>query len=216
MVRLHAGRRARGQVIDVDGKPRADVDVEFIANRFELAHTFANLGASLKVKTHADGRFLSPPLPHSCVHIFIRVPERAKAERSFQLEPGEGSYEVPAIKLVADTPYEIKVTNQLGEPVGGVTLTGLYGLEDPVSDASGVIRIRGYVKMPSVLYRLRANGYPQMELIIKDRVTNVSLKKPTHLEGTLVDAETGKPVPVRSVGICQLRKERDGTLKPFG
>jgi RNA polymerase sigma factor (sigma-70 family) len=216
MVRLHPGRRARGQVLDVDGAAKADVEVEFIANRYELGHTFTNLGASVRVKTDAQGRFVSPPLPVSCVHIFIRVPERATVERSFSLAPGEGFCEVPAIKLVADTPYEIKVTNQSGEPVPGVTLTGLYGLREPTSDASGVIRVRGYVKMPSVLYRLQAKGYPQMELLIQDRVTNVTLKKPTHLTGTLVDAETGKPVPVRSVGICQLRQERDGSLKPFG
>jgi len=214
VIPLKPGRRITGQLLDADGKPRSSTIIDIIPNKFELAHTFNKISEPIRIETDGNGRYTSPPLPMSCLDLMIRVPERLLVQESIQLAPGDKAYE-KNIKLQSDAPQELKILNDKGEPIAGATVSGLYGLEAPVSDKNGIIVIRGYSAMPSVLYKVNAPGYPQSELLIREQKTTVTLKKPTYLHGTVVDVDTNEPIPLMGIGICQLREEK-GKLQPFG
>jgi hypothetical protein len=211
---LTRGQRVRGQLIDVDGKPRAGITVEICLNRHVLGHTILELGEPYRLTTDAQGRFESPPLPFTAGWIVARIPNRVQVGQNLELSPGKARD--IQVRLKPDKPIVVQVETEDGKPIAGARLSGLWGYDDLVSNKQGRIVLCGMDSLPPAWFRLQADGYPQNDVRLKDFETKIVLKKPAYLCGTAIDADTGKPVKLTGITICRLRKLKDGRLAPFG
>lgn len=211
---LPRGQRVRGQLIDLDGKPRAGAPVEVHLSRHYMGHTTLELGEPYRLTTDADGRFESPPVPVTTGTIVARIPGRVAVQEALDLKPGKD--QDVRVTLKRDKPIVVRVETEAGKPIVGARLGGVWGYDKLESDKRGVIELRGMDELPRVLFRLTVEGYPQSELILTQFDTKVVLKKPAYLSGKAIDAESGEPVRVTQIVICQLRKKADGTIEPFG
>jgi len=211
---LARGQRVRGVLLDVDGKPRAGATVEVFLQRYTLGHSWLEIGEPYRIPTDAQGKFESPPLPIGGGHIVVRVPERVFLQEPLQLRPGKD--EKVTLQLRPDKPFVVHVVTEEGQAVAGARLLGFWLHEDLISDAQGRIQLRGLDRAPPVLLRLQAEGYPQQEVIVHQEHTRIVLQKPVYLYGKIVDADTGAPVKLSRIVICQLRRTSEGKLEPFG
>jgi RNA polymerase sigma factor (sigma-70 family) len=211
---LAPGQRIRGQLIDVDGKPRAGVAVEVCLHRYVLGHTIQELGEPYRLTTDAQGRFESPPLPSTSASIVARIPDRVHVHEHVQLCPGKD--QDVRVKLKPDKPIVVRVETEDGKPVAGARLCGMWGYNDLISDEQGRIVLRGMDNLPPAPLQLQAEGYPRNDVRLERFENKIVLKKPAYLCGTAVDADTGAPVKLTGISICRLRKLRDGRIEPFG
>jgi RNA polymerase sigma factor (sigma-70 family) len=213
-IALTRGQRVRGQLIDIDGKPRAGTMVEIQLSRHYLGHTTLDLGEPYCLTTDAEGRFESPPLPLATGTIFARIPERVNVHENLELKPGKD--QDIRVTLKRDKPIVIRVETEDGKPIVGARLGGVWKYDNLVSDAKGIIEMRGMESLPQVLFRLNAEDYPQVDVVLDKFDTKIVLKKPAYLCGKAIDADTGEPVQISQIVICQLRKKSDGKIEPFG
>jgi hypothetical protein len=213
-ITLAQGQRVRGQLLDVDGKPKAGATIEVLLHRYTLGHTFAEIGEPYRVSTDAQGKFESPPLPICGGYLVARVPERVIIQEDLKLRPGKDQ-EV-TLQLRPDKPFVVHVVTENGNPIAGARLAGFWLHDNLVSDAQGRIEIRGLDRAPRVLMRMQVEGYPEHEVTVQNENTQVVLKKPVYLSGKAIDADTGEAVKLSRIVICQLRRTSGGKLEPFG
>lgn len=211
---LTRGQRVRGQLLDVDGRPKAGTTIEVMLHRYTLGHTMTHIGEPYRIPTDEQGKFESPPLPICGGYIVVRAPECVTISEALNLRPGKD--QELTLRLRPDKPFVVQVVTEDGHPVAGARLVRFWLHNNLVSDAQGRIEIRGLDKPPGVLLGLQTKGYPEHELIIVNESTKVVLKKPVYLCGKAVDADTGAPVKLSRIVICQLRRTSEGKLEPFG
>jgi hypothetical protein len=213
-ITLAQGQRVRGQLLDVDGKPKAGATIEVLLHRYTLGHTMTEIGEPYRVATDAQGKFESPPLPIGSGYLVARVPERVLITEALKLRPGTDQ-EV-TLQLRPDKPFVVHVVTENGNPIAGARLVGFWLHDNLVSDAQGRIELRGLDRAPGVLLRLQVEGYPEHQVVVNNENTQVVLKKPPYLSGKAIDADTGEPVKLSQIVICQLRRTSEGKLEPFG
>jgi hypothetical protein len=213
-VTLSRGQRVRGQLLDVDGRPKAGATIEVMLHRHTLGHTMTQIGEPYRIATDKHGRFESPPLPICGGNIVARAPQCVTITEQLNVQPGKDQ-EV-TLRLRPDKPFFVHVATEDDHPIAGARLVRFWLHDNLVSDAHGRIEIRGLDRPPGVLLRLHAKGYPEKEFIVVNETTKVVLKKPVYLCGRAIDADTGAPVKLSHIVICQLRRTSEGKLEPFG
>lgn len=212
-VRLAKGRRLTGAVIDHDGKPLARSKVAVVLSRNYMGHTTINLSLPLEVETDSGGRYETPPLPVCEAMVRVSVPGREIGYVVERVTPGPVK-ELKAIRLKKDVPVVFTVRDQDGKPVEGAELRGLWVTAK--SDKDGQLVVRGVGDPPpAVAGRVSKEGYAEDVAALnakgeKDRT--VVLKKAGHIVGTAVDADTGKPVRVENIQLCQFERRPDGEI----
>ncbi len=236
MIRMDRGRTYVGQVVDVDGKPRAGVTVECDVNRFELGHS-VNRWISQKVKTDAKGFFRSPPMPIGYLTFMCQAPERQLAYHILLSKLPRGEECLAAFRLEKDVPIHGMVKDEKGQPVAGAKFFA-SGAAETLSDADGKFTFRGFGPEPSFQMRAWKDGHESInwgvtvskdgirwQSVYGDQKEQGPIKELTvvmksvpkaWIEGRAVDAGTGKPVRVEKVVLCQLERKANGEVQRRG
>jgi hypothetical protein len=220
-IALWKGRRLQGHVLDLDGKPRAGVRVIAESARYALCHSSNPIG-TWETTTEGDGSFVTHPLPLGVVYVKAMCAERQLAETTTKIVPGSGDQRLDPIRLQKDQPLVGIVVDEQGQPIEGVDVSSQIPVPRVVSDKTGRFPIRGYGPgMPFSPDFVKAGYFDDLpggwfnDLKV-DRATSsvtFTLKKAVPFEGRVVDAETGKPVAIRRIGLCDAVRKPDGKIE---
>jgi hypothetical protein len=220
-IALWKGRRLQGRVLDFDGKPRAGVRVITRSDRFALCHSTQSIG-TWETTTNADGSFVTHPLPLGGVYVQIACPERQVGQITTKIVPGSSEQKVEPIRLEKDQPLVGIVVDEQGKPIEGADVSFPVAVPHVVSNKAGHFPIRGYgLGMYFALDFVKA-GYVDdvpgawFKDLKVDRATSsvtFTLKKADPFEGHVVDVETGKPVVLHRIGLCDAVRKPDGKIE---
>ncbi len=228
-ITLVQGRRFTGQVLDVDGKPKANIEVECAVYYHYLGHTINTLGPSWKLTTDADGRYRTPPLPVGLLQVTVKVPARQVGYAGGKIAPG-GEETLEPIRLKEDVPVTGFVRDEQGRPVTKAEIWA--GDHKTASDAEGKFVLRGFGPNPRFQIHIFKDGYVSGNFavdvskeglkIIEARAEDnawktmkdlsITLQRVAWMEGRAVDADTGEPVRVEKVVLCQFDRSPSGEI----
>jgi hypothetical protein len=227
---LDRGRIFTGRVLDVDGKPRPNARVLAVSRRHFLGHTVTDIGPNRPVTTGADGRFRTPPMPVGLLGLSVRAPERRLAYVRRPVRPS-GEEDLGDVHLEKDMPVVGVVKDGDGKPLAGVTIGGTVGY-DAVTDNQGTFTLRGFEPNPTFQLNVSKTGYAGLTGKVtvtdagvvydtssgkdknlapaKDLV--VTLKRAGRIEGRAIDADTGEPVRVSRIVVCNFDRKPSGEV----
>jgi hypothetical protein len=227
---LDRGRVFTGRVLDVDGKPRANATVSTGCVRNYLGHTVANILPERTVTTDTDGRFQTTSIPAGFLSLTVRVPERRLAHLRRPVRP-DGAEDLGEIRLENDVPVMGMVKDEDGKPLAGVTIGGTVG-HDAVTDNQGKFTLRGFEPNPKFQLNVSKTGYAGLIGMVtvtgggvvydsssgkdkekapaKDLV--VTLKRTGRIEGQAIDADTGEPVRLSKIVVCNFDRKPSGEV----
>lgn len=223
-IRVFPGCVCEGRVIAIDGQPAAGIEIVVHAYRHELGHTINAFGPNWKLKSDALGRFVTPPLP-SCYATFeVKPPSGsvpARVAREY-IGPDTSQLQVPGIQLVSEVPLEGVVTDKLGKPILGAEVWCSPSDGDPVkTDASGRFTLHG--TSAKTVHEARVGvdaagfaSYFEQEKPKDELPRKIVLTPCGYIAGRAVDAETGEPVEIKRVVVCEVRRDADGTPHSHG
>ena len=145
-IRALPGYVCRGRVIDAAGQPVAGVTVLVQASRHAGGHEISHLGLNWQIQTDADGRFTSPMLPTAYANFAVQPPlglvQGNNVDR--MTGPDTDRFELPDARLIAETPLDGFVTDELGAPIAGVEVwCNLSGCEGVKTDGLGHFALHG-------------------------------------------------------------------------
>jgi hypothetical protein len=229
-LQLDFGRVFTLQVIDADGKPRSNAEVFPAVYLHTHGHTVGGGFLLGKTLTDAGGRLRTPPLPVGGLELTIRAPERQVVEVSRPIQPG-GEEDLGAIRLEKDVPVADVVKDEDGAPIPGVRIFATNG-HGATTAADGRFTLRGFGPNPSFPMNVSKTGYASLagtvsvtdagvrylprggvakaQELAKDLV--VALRRSGWIEGQAVDAETGKPVRLDKVVVCNFERKPSGEV----
>ncbi len=230
-IALVHGRRFTGQVLDADGKPKVNTEAECSVFYNVLGHTVATLGPTWKLTTDADGRFRTPPLPVGELSVTVRVPGRQLGYASRKIAPG-GKETLEPIRLQEDVPITGFVRDEHGRPVAEAEVWA-YPCSPSLTatDAEGKFVLRGFGPNPRFQMHVKKEGYvigncgvvacedgfkvhdvgaDKPAKTMKD--LSVTLQRIAWMEGRAVDADTGKPVRLENVILCNFERKPNGDI----
>jgi hypothetical protein len=220
-------------VLDVDGLPRAHARVVVDVQRYELGHTYTTIGPAYELETDADGCYGTPPLPVGHLSLRVRVSDRQLAYLTRPILPGDEEALEP-IRLHKDVPVIGKVQDEAGRPIAGAAIRA-NDVAQTTSDAAGRFTLHGFGPDPRFQMVVWRDGFVHVNWAVsvrKDglRWTDVSgledgpkelgpakdltvvLKPLAWIEGRALDADTGEPIRLRSVVLCQFERKPDGEI----
>jgi len=229
-ISLVQGRRFTGQVLDVDGKPKANIEVECAVYYHYLGHTVNTLGPSWKLTTDADGRYRTPPLPVGLLQVTVKVPGRQVGYAGGKIAPS-GEETLEPIRLKEDVPLTGFVRDEQGSPIAGAEIRANADCK-ATSDAEGKFVLRGFGPNPRFQLRIFKDGYVSGNFavdvskdglkIIEARAEDdawktmkdlsITLQRVAWMEGRAVDADTGEAVRVEKVVLCQFDRSPSGEI----
>jgi len=194
-----------------------------------MGHTFVHIGPDPTVATDADGRFRSPPLPVGRLSLKGRAPGRRVAVDVWPIGP-DGESDLGTIQLEKDVPVSGLVKDEDGEPVAGVRIWGTVGHE-ATTDAQGRFTLRGFGANPSFQMNVTQAGYVSVVGTVTVTDTGIQydtgngdkdnepaeelvviLKRAGRIEGQVIDADTGEPIRLDKVVVCNLERTADGEV----
>jgi hypothetical protein len=231
-LQLDLGRVFTGQVIDSDGKPLPNAEVKPRASRNTTGHAGSNIGASQTLRTDADGRFRTAPLPVGLLYLVVRAPERQQVEILGRPIPPGGEEDMGAIRLEEDVPIVGVVRDEDGAPVaGGEVFASGHRAKTGVD---GRFTLRGFGPNPSFSIHAAKVGYSLLGFDGRSlgtfaggryqtregaargqepaRDLVVTLRRGAWIEGQAVDAETGEPVRLDKVVVCKFERKPSGEV----
>jgi hypothetical protein len=230
-IRLDRGRVFTGKVVDFDGKPVAGAPVSTQSYWHELGHTIGG-GVATSVSTDAAGRFRTKPLPVGHLMLTIRVPDRQLAHvPPCPITPG-GEEDLGTIRLEKDVPVVGVVRGEDGTPITGVTIGGTAG-HTATTDEQGQFTLRGFGRNPSFQLNVNKEGYGPLVgrvtvtadgatyrvgrgVDLQDKqpakILTVILKRAGWIEGEAIDADTGEPVRLDKVVVCNFERKANGEV----
>ncbi len=207
---LTPGRRFSGQVLDIDGKPRADAPVRIRSYRMSTGYW---AGPARHTTTDADGRFRTPALPVGKVSIEIRPAERQLVDVVCTVLPGDVEETLPPVRLREDFPISGEVKDDQGQPIAGAKVE-IYGEQWATSDADGRFVLRGFAPNPRIFQMFVAKeGYIPYNGRPKDFANLlVTLRPVAWITGRAEDADTGQPVRITGAMLCGFEWQPDGSI----
>jgi hypothetical protein len=229
-IALVPGRHFTGQVLDADGEPRDNIEVECSVYYHYLGHTTTTLGPGWKLTTDADGRFRTPPFPVGELGVTVRVPDR-QVHHAFRKIAPSGEETLEPIRLQEDVPFSGFVQDEQGRPIAGAEI--IWARDSKVtSDAQGKFVLRGFGPNPSFQMRVFKEGYVAGNCVVivsRDGFTihdarpdhkpaktmtdlSIALQRIAWIEGRAVDANTGEAVRLEKVILCDFVREANGEV----
>jgi hypothetical protein len=227
-IQLDRGRVFTGTVIDIDGKPLAGARVGGESFWHSPAHTIGGAVTNDPVMTDENGRFRTSPLPVGHLILPVKVPDRRFAYfASRPIAPG-GEEDIGTIRLEKDVPVHGVVKDEEGRPIPEVKVVA-FGIS--YTDAHGRFTFRGYGPNPSFQMNVIKDGYAA--LVGRVTVTEagvrwgfddesraaplapdlvVTLSRAGWIEGQAVDADTGEPVRLDRVVVCNFERKPTGEV----
>jgi Carboxypeptidase regulatory-like domain len=222
-IRALPGYVYHGRVVDAAGTPLAGITVIVEAFRHESGHSVRHLGPTWEIETGADGRFTSPIVP-TCYANFMAKPPLGMVQGNDlgrMAGPDGAQFELPDALLVKETPLEGIVIDQLGTPIANADVwCNLAGCAGVKSDRQGHFALHGLTEWAAkrVLVWAEAPGFsgdPAERSHIRSTHTLV-LHPSRHIVGRAIDAETGEPISIKRVVVCEVRRDADGTPHASG
>lgn len=237
VIRMDRGRIYTGRVVDVDGTPRPDVVVECSVMRFVMGHS-VNQWMSQQIKTDANGYFRTPRMPVGRMVFVCRVPERLFAFRLETSKLPDGEEVLAPIRLEKDVPIHGLVIDEKGNPVVGAKFHA-SGESETVTDAAGKFTFRGFgpethfqmqgrkedhafinwgvsVKKDGIRWHEVRGDDAKEHGPSKELMVVMKTVPKAWIEGTAVDAVTGKPVRIEKVVLCELERKPNGEVERRG
>jgi hypothetical protein len=222
-IRMFPGCVCEGRVLSAEGQPVAGAKVVVEPFRRLLGHTIQALGPAWEVESDAEGRYATPPLP-PCYALFNVKPAAglvtARTE-THSIEPSASRLQVADLQLLPEVPVEGLVVDKLGSPIADADVWCNPGAAGVVkTDARGRFTLRGLNAKTILRMRIGvdAAGFasyfesePNSEL-----PRRIVLAPCGYLSGRAVDAETGEPVKLRRVVVCDVRRDADGKPHSYG
>ncbi|WP_169976898.1 carboxypeptidase-like regulatory domain-containing protein [Tautonia rosea] len=231
-IRIDRGRVANGRVLDADGCPVAGGPVEILVWLESRGPTSGVAAIRSATETDADGHFRTPPLPTGRLSVQVLVPGFKLGRTFARLAPSPGEEELEPIRLEPDAPIKGVVVDPEGRPIAGASVR-TYGNYDAVeTDDAGAFTLSGMVhdRFP---FQVSKRGYLRMSRSVTRTEDGLSWKEQgpdgepveirpvadlrvvmepaSWIEGRVVDAETGEPVRIETIVLCQVFREADGT-----
>jgi hypothetical protein len=226
-IRIDRGRSFTGQVLDIDGKPREGVDVSAASMSFRSGHTSGGSMVSTRVATDAEGRFRTPPLPVGHLILRVRVPDRQLANRSGRAIAPGGEDDLGTIRLEPDVPVAVVVKDEDGRPIAGLDV--VYATS---TDAEGRTALRGFGRDFQAQIQARKAGYVLINWVVRRTEKglywrevggartelgpfgelSMTLKRAGWIEGRAIDADTGAPVRLERVVVCNFERKPSGEV----
>jgi hypothetical protein len=209
------GRAVSGRVLDPDGRPLAGVAVEAEIFRHYMGHTIMNVGPARTIQTDATGRYRLMSVPPSNLTITVRYPECTHGGAYKMIQPGSGEEFLEDVKLVRDAPIIGVVKDTEGKLLAGIEVkTGWAGNRTAKTDTQGRFVLRGFKADDQLYFRMWADGFTYYEKPVpKDRsAVQIVLTRCGWINGRAVDADTGEPVQLKEITLCQFDRQKDGTI----
>ncbi len=214
------GTRFRGRLVDAKGRTIAGAKLAVEVRRFLAAQTTTSNETRWDLDAGADGRFETPPLPPGMVDLMFDAPAKVRTLLTRWAEPGVEAFDLGDVALVEEVPIRGLVLDQDGRPAPGVRVIVDYDHEGAVStDASGRFLVHGAGKDAKTLM-LRSNDYFAPKRVLEigpdhDHI-RITVAKAHRIQGTVVDAESDKPVEIDTMRLCRVVRERDGSYVLVG
>jgi hypothetical protein len=222
-IRALPGYVCRGRVIDAAGQPVAGVTVLVQAFRHAAGHEISHLGLNWQIQTDADGRFTSPMLPTGYANFEVKPPlglvQGNNVDR--MTGPDTDRLDLPDARLIAETPLDGFVTDELGVPIAGVEVScNLSGCEGVKTDSQGHFALHGLTAGDVARVRVGAESpgfgnYVERQQKV-ELPRKIVLRPCRYIVGSTVDAETGQPVSLKRLVVCEVRRDADGTPHSYG
>lgn len=206
---------ATGRLVDEAGAPIAGATIECVQLYHSGAGTLNGNGPAIALATGTDGVFHIGSLPIGQVRLTLRVPDHPLLYRSLRIR---GDVDLGDIRVVRERRrVRGRVVDPAGGPIGGV-LVFVNGDEECSvrTDADGTFTLEArHHQIRSVSVDDDGN---RITVSVDDADdVQVELEPARFLEGIVVDAETGAPIPIDVVSICEVRRrEVDGTIHYVG
>jgi len=220
---LGAGCVCRGRVIGVDGRPVAGVNIKIEAFRHQLGHTIESFGGAWRVTTDGEGCYVTPRLPVASVSFLLDPPPGsvAPAASFVDISPLDHEMTRADVQLEPEVLLEGTVSDTSGKPIAGAEVWHNARNDEVVkTDSSGRFQLRGCTERMAqrVPLWVSAEGYADYrELEPRSSLPHhVTLEKCRYVNGLAIDAETGEPVKIEKVIVCDVKREPDGTPRSYG
>ena len=228
-IRLDRRRAFTGRVVDVDGTPLPGAVVTAQSYWLNLGHTMGGGVKDTSVKTDAHGRFRTRPLPVGHLILSVRVPDRQRASVSGRLITPGGDEDLGTIQLEKNVPIMGVVRAEDGTPIAGVRLIGGAA----TTDEQGRFTLHGFGPNASFQMNVSHPGYAPLigRVRVTDqgirylisrgvdlqdkspaRILTVVLRRAGWIEGEAIDADTGKPVRLEKVVVCNFERKPSGEI----
>ncbi len=226
-IRLDLGHVFTGKIVDVDGTPLPDADVIAESYWRQSGHTIGGAVIDTTLRTDANGRFRTRPLPVGLLILAVRVPYRQLAHVSSRpITPG-GEDDLGTIRLERDVPVAGVVQGEDGTPIAGVRIGGT------TTNVQGAFTLRGFGPKTSFQVNVSKDGYAPLVgtvtitgdgarynvfhgVDLQDKkpakILTVILRRAGWIEGQAVDADTGVPVHLDKVVVCNFSRKPNGEV----
>lgn len=224
---LAPGSRVHGKVLDADRKPVRGATVTIRAVRHTLGHTIEYFGPAWSTLTGADGAYEILGLPTGEISMRITAPDLITAGHlGFSLGPPHKPVDAGARSLKPDAPISGVVVDQGGAAIPEARVypcISFGGGDHPDyeqavdADATGRFRLGG-IGPEVVKVRVEAPGCTEItHKISGDRgEQRIVLRRSPAICGRVVDADTGAPVRFERVQLCEVERNKDGTISLSG
>jgi hypothetical protein len=213
------GTLLRGRIVDTQKRPISGAEIELSDYRHVLGHTISDDQTVWKLKSDAQGRFVSAHLPAGDAHILVFYPGKVRTWKLQKAQPGVPEVDLGDIELPDETRIRGVVLDQDGKPAPGVQVYADYDIRNLVkTDKNGRFELGGAGENAKHIL-LRSDEYfaPGPIDLPKQRDNlRLSVTKAYEIHGTAVDSETGKLVPIDTVQLCVVHRDRDGTYSLIG
>ena len=212
------GRMVEGRVLKVDGQPAARIDVVCHVCRIVTGrYLFEDLGPEIRVTSDAQGRFRVDNVPPCRFTVAVRVPGMAFGWLRADVLPGGGVQTLCTLKLAPDVPIRGVVHDAQGKPLANIPVTTDFANSpNAVTDAAGRFVLNGFeVRLiPRVDVVISTPRFAFKRVPVGDHPSQVDIAivPQRWVTGRVVDAESGKPVAIKTFILCWFDRRADGTI----
>jgi len=205
VLRLERGTPIEGTVVGPDGKPVAGVEVIY-GDESPSAHFRIP-----PVETDAQGKFSLGIKPGVASSLTIRASGFGPARKTLRIgtEPQQLTIALPAGRKISG-----RLVDSAGKPIsfGSIEVTSWRSskaLGEFLSTDTDGRFVWDKAPDDEVVFHVWALGYPEKDVTLGPGEHKVVLGQKTTVKGTVVDAETGKPIPKFSVTQATVRPPRN-------
>ncbi len=233
-IRLDRGSFYDGQVLDTDGQPKPGAAVEAQVYRHTLGHTISYFTTAQKITTDAEGRYRTGPWPVGTLSVLVRAPERQIGLVGRAVKPNENG-QLETIRLEADVPITGIIRDELGQPVEDAEVAANTAYT-ATSGADGRFVLRGLGTNPGFQLQISkpGNAFINWSVKFKDdglvwsevsgdkhaetdnKTLDILMPRSSWIEGRAIDADTGEPVELSRVTVCQFERKLNGEVQLSG